>query len=147
MKLQTGVPQIINMPVPISNLTHLLRNLQPVLQHGAYAFCHLPDSQAIPQTVIAWFREAEGVTIILPVTEALASGLQIEFEAAWITLMVHSELSAVGLTAAVAAALSDEGISCNVMAAMHHDHLFVPLAQAEDGMRVLKQLQSAWNVD
>lgn len=135
------------MPNALSKLTDLLRNLQPKLQDGAYAFCCLPAAQAIPASVIAWFRETEGVTIVLPVADAHASGLQIEFEAAWITLTVHSALSAVGLTAAVAVALSDAGISCNVLAAIYHDHLFVPLSRAEDAMRVLQHLQTASNTD
>jgi hypothetical protein len=37
------------------------------------------------------------------------------------------------------------GISCNVIAAFHHDHLFVPLQQAEEAIRCLKQFQENLN--
>jgi len=37
------------------------------------------------------------------------------------------------------------GISCNVIAAFHHDHLFVPIQQAEEAIRCLKQFQENLN--
>lgn len=63
------------------------------------------------------------------------------FRAAWITLTVHSDLSAVGLTAAVAGALAQANISCNVIAGAYHDHLFVPFESAAQAMEILRRLQ------
>jgi hypothetical protein len=57
-----------------------------------------------------------------------------------ITLNVFSALEGVGLTAAVAVALADAGIACNMVAAFHHDHVFVPEAQAEAALKVLREL-------
>jgi uncharacterized protein len=57
-----------------------------------------------------------------------------------ITLTVHSALDGVGLTAAVASALAAEGIACNMVAARHHDHVFVPEAQAQRALAVLERL-------
>jgi len=62
--------------------------------------------------------------------------------AAWLTLRVHSALSAVGLTAAVAGALTRIGVSCNVVAAFYHDHLFVAEADAERALAALEELAS-----
>jgi uncharacterized protein len=59
---------------------------------------------------------------------------------AWITLTVHSSLEAVGLTAAVSKALTEENISCNVVAAFFHDHIFVPVKDAERAMNALQRL-------
>jgi hypothetical protein len=59
---------------------------------------------------------------------------------AWITLTVYSSLEAVGLTAAVSKALTDANISCNVIAAYHHDHIFVPIQDAQHAMKVLENL-------
>jgi hypothetical protein len=67
-------------------------------------------------------------------------GLQFEFEAAMITLQVHSALDAVGLTAAVSSALADAGIACNVVAGYHHDHLFVPYERGEEAVAILTAL-------
>jgi hypothetical protein len=47
----------------------------------------------------------------------------------------------VGLTAAFSTALGQAGISCNVVAGIHHDHVFVPVEQAQMAMDVLDALQ------
>lgn len=125
----------------MTKLHELLAQLEPVRQLKTYAFCILSIDQTVPASTIGWFREAEGITIILPLNDALGQGLQVVFQAAWITLTVHSALNAVGLTAAVSTALTQAGISCNMVAAAHHDHLFVPIDQADQAMDVLKQLQ------
>jgi hypothetical protein len=129
---------------PISDLAHLLRSLQPVLNPGVYAFCVIADDDQL-RTLrpLATFREAEGMTAIVEASVAQAHGLAAIFEAAWITLTVNSDLQAVGLTAAVARALADAGISCNVVAAVHHDHLFVPVADGPRALEVLQRLQAA----
>lgn len=123
---------------PVRDLERLLREMRPRLNAETCAYCALPAGVPLPAGAIGWFREAEGESVILPLTAARAAGLTIAFEAAWITLEVHSALEAVGLTAAVAAALADRGIPCNVVAALRHDHLFVP---AERGPEVLSLLQ------
>ena len=56
------------------------------------------------------------------------------------TLRVHSALEAVGLTAAAAQALARNGISCNVVAGFHHDHPFVPHADASRARDALDML-------
>jgi uncharacterized protein len=131
---------------PISDLDTLIASMQPALNDGVYVFVLLPanfDVRTIDATrLIATFREAEGVTAIMREDEAIRLKLDVQFRAAWITLTVHSALSAVGLTAAFAAALGRANISCNVWAALHHDHIFVPIAQAADAMSALKALQA-----
>jgi uncharacterized protein len=126
----------------VSDLKELLRSLRPTRVPGMFAFSRLPDGAPVPPSAVCWFREVEGISVILPASEARAAGWPVDFEAAWITLEVRSALSAVGLTAAVSTALAAEGIGCNVVAAFHHDHLFVPLERAADALRVLERLQS-----
>ena len=60
---------------------------------------------------VVFVREDEGLTLILPQQQADDLGLPYDFVAAWITLQVHSALSAVGLTAAVSRVLVEAGIS------------------------------------
>ena len=128
----------------IRDLDVLLASLHAERQPGAYAFCVLP-ARLNPASVPALgvFHEREGVTAILGEESAAAMGLAVVFRAAWITLTVHSDLAAVGLTSAVAAALAAEGISCNVVAAVHHDHLFVPIDRADDAVAALARLQAS----
>ena len=120
------------------SLPALLRSLQPVREPGVYVYCALPfdaDLSGVP--ALATFREREGITVILEEDEALARGMAPRFRAAWITLNVISDLAAIGLTAAVARALADRGLSCNVVAAVHHDHLFVPVESGEAAVETL----------
>ncbi|HEX8328589.1 MAG TPA: ACT domain-containing protein [Hymenobacter sp.] len=124
-----------------TNLARLLATMQPELQAGEYVFCTAGPDAAV-SGALGWFREAEGVSVILPRTEADAQGFTYSYVAAWLTLTVQSSLEAVGLTAAVATALAREGISCNVVAAYYHDHLFVASADAERALRALHKLSS-----
>jgi uncharacterized protein len=124
-----------------TNLTSLLKTLQPKLNSGAYVFCTVQNLNVIDfSKVLMLFREEEAITVIL--TKETADSLQLEysFVAAWITLTVHSSLSAVGLTAAFSKALTDAGISCNVIAAYYHDHIFIDAKDAAKAMAVLNQL-------
>jgi hypothetical protein len=130
------------MTQPISNLTMLLRSMEPVLHEGVYAYCTLPhDAQIAAFAPVVTVRESEGLTLVVPEEQAVAAGLPVLFRAAWISLTVHSDLEAVGLTAAFAGALGQAGLSCNVVAGAFHDHLFVPVAQAQKALQVLSDLQ------
>jgi len=123
-----------------TNLDSLLKTLNPALNDGDYVFCISKNSnQAIMQNAVMTFKEAEGFTYILDKNIADKLQLDYSYEAAWITLTVHSSLEAVGLTAAFSKALADENISCNVVAAYFHDHLFVAKKDAEKAMLVLRR--------
>jgi uncharacterized protein len=126
---------------PISDLQTLLSHLQPELNPGRYAFVQLPAGVTLDQAmIVASVREPEGLSVILPEKTAVELDLPIAFTAAWITLAVQSDLAAVGLTAAFSQALGEAGISCNVVAGVHHDHVFVPVDQAQNAMEVLRAL-------
>ena len=127
---------------PLSDLLALLTNMEPVLQPGTYVYV-LSDGRADlrDDRVVASMREAEGLSLIVEASYAQQMQLPSRFECAWITLKVHSDLAAVGLTAAFSGALGEAGISCNVVAGLNHDHIFVPVDQAERAMQVLQALQ------
>ena len=113
------------------------------LHEGAYCFVTVPSGFDVTSVnPIATFLEREGLSLIVEEQVAVSHRLTPAFRAAWITLTVHSDLNAVGLTAAVSTALADAGISCNVVAAVHHDHVFVPVDRAAEAMRALNSLQA-----
>ena len=124
------------------DLHTLLAALRPVTREGEYVYVLWPDGKPLAGHIAAAVREAEGLTVVLPRADADAMGLAYDFVAAWITLQVHSSLEAVGLTAAVSAALTEAKISCNVLAGFHHDHLLVPVADAERALEVLHELSA-----
>lgn len=126
----------------ISNLAVLLCSMEPELRRDVYAYCVVPHGSDISAlSPAATVAEAEGLTLILPEQQAVNAGLSVVFRAAWITLRVHSDLHAVGLTAAFASALGHAGISCNVIAGTFHDHILVPVEQAQQALGALKALQ------
>ena len=93
--------------------------------------------------VAATVAEDEGTTAVLSVADARLLGARPEFVAAWLTVDVPSALDAVGLTAALATALAARDIACNVLAGYHHDHLLVPVDQADQAIAVLDSLRES----
>ena len=87
------------------------------------------------------------MTLVLEKQQAEAAGLKYDFPSAWITLRVQSKLSAVGLTAAVSTALARAGIACNMFAGFHHDHIFVPVEEAERVISILTVLANRRGFD
>jgi hypothetical protein len=128
-----------------TNLGILLRTMHPALADSGYVFCSLApaEAQALEGRARAVFREAEGVTLVLPREVARAQGLPTEPAWALITLTVHSSLEAVGFLAAISRQLAQAGISANALSAFHHDHLFVPWAERLRALAVLEALSRA----
>lgn len=127
--------------------THaMLSGMTPTLMNGEFVFCVMPDEDvarlAVPDT-LAWFREREGISLILSKNRAEQLGINCDMPMRRIVLDVLSSLEGVGLTAAVASALAARSIPCNMVAAYHHDHVFVPAAMAELALEILLQLQEA----
>ena len=125
------------------DLETLLRNLAPVLRSERYVIGSVeswPDP--LPEGLLATIQEAEGLTVIAPVTEAKELGLDSSVVFRCIRLDVHSSLEAVGLTSAVSTRLARHGISANLLAGAHHDHLLVLEGDAERALLVLEALSS-----
>ena len=126
-----------------TNLITLVRSMMPELQPGEYVFASVTSPTDISrEETICEFKEAEGVTVVLKRARADALGISYDFVASWITLTVHSSLSAVGLTAVFATALAKNNISCNVVAGYYHDHIFVDRDDAQRAVEVLRGLST-----
>jgi uncharacterized protein len=124
-----------------SDLQIILKTMKPSLHEGEFVFSHVPDNYVIDlNSIISYFREEEGITIILSKIMADQFELSYSFVAAWITLRVHSSLESAGLTAAFSNALAEAGISCNVVAAYFHDHIFVNTKDAQRAMNILESI-------
>ncbi|MGE8554830.1 MAG: ACT domain-containing protein [Chryseobacterium jejuense] len=124
------------------NLKNILKNLNPSLNEGRYVYCTVDNLDEIPFSKILFlFKETESITVVLKKEDAEALSLDFSYVASWITLEVHSSLSAVGLTAKFSQALSDTGISCNVVAAYFHDHIFVDEKDEAKAIEILNGLK------
>lgn len=127
----------------VSDARELVAGMTPELKSGQYVFCAARDRDWTLLQPLAMFREAEGVSLILERGAAEAAGFPIGAPMALITLNVYSALDDVGLTAAVSGALAKSGIACNMVAALHHDHVFVPIERADEALAILLALQAS----
>ncbi len=124
-----------------TDLGRMLAGLTVTVRPGRFTVACADGPVTLGDGVEALVAEAEGPTVVATVEAARRHGWPVGFEAAWLTLDVHSALEAVGLTAAVAAALADEGIPANVLAGFFHEHLLVPADRADDAVACLTGLR------
>ncbi|MGI9611629.1 MAG: methyltransferase domain-containing protein [Acidimicrobiales bacterium] len=123
-----------------TNLNVILEELSVIRRPGRFAVVAVEEPPTLTDGVEALVAEADRTTVVATVERAEQSGWQIDFEAAWLTLDVHSSLEAVGLTAAAATALAERSIPCNVLAGWKNDHILVPVAQAEAAIAALSDI-------
>jgi hypothetical protein len=130
--------------VRIHDRLGMIAGMSPRLMDGEFAFCTITDDEhaaRLAPVALGWFREREGLSLILSTARATDEGFSVLQPMRHLELGVFSALDGVGLTAAVASALCEHNIPCNMVAAFHHDHVFVPSAQAQEALEVLQGLQ------
>ena len=125
------------------DLATLLSSMSPTLDTTCWCFAVVTQAEykALADIAVGSFREAEGMTLIVPWEDAAMLANKSE-PMARITLEVHSSLAAVGLTAAVSTALAEAQVSANVVAGYFHDHIFVPSNLGETALACLERLSS-----
>jgi hypothetical protein len=127
-----------------TDLQRLLRNMQPSADEREFVICSIDFATLSQLSVkpLAFFREAEGITLVLLRKDADKYSLPYNSVWALITLTIHSELTAVGFLAAVTNCLASAGLSVNVISGYYHDHLFVQYAERDRAMAVLAEINS-----
>ena len=123
------------------DLQILLSSCQASIADDEFVFLCLADRK-IPESLspVMMFQEQEAMTLIITRQQAETAGLSFAYPCRMITLAIHSSLEAVGFMAHISALLADAGISVNPVAGFYHDHLFVPVAKADEAMRLLSAL-------
>ena len=82
------------------SLTDQIASLAPLLQPGTFVFCsvlHNATAREAMAVAVSSFVEDEGLSLILPRTEAVRLGLIFDMTMRQITLMVYSDLDGIGL--------------------------------------------------
>jgi uncharacterized protein len=128
-----------------TDVASLLADMDPTLSAVEVVFCSFPNAAVADKAFldpIGCFMEPEGLSLMISRRTAETHGSAFSVVLQAITLNVHSSLEAVGLTAAVAGRLTQHGISANIVAAYYHDHVFVPAADTQRALAVLRTLQA-----
>ena len=124
-----------------TNLAVLLRSMEPCLAEQPFVFCSVdvPAYERLNVIPTGMFREQEGLTLILE--QRQADQAQLPYTDLWacITLTIHSALTAVGFIAAISNKLAAAGLSVNPVSAYYHDHLFVPWAERQRALQLLRE--------
>ncbi len=124
-----------------TDLTILLRSMEPYLWEGPLIFCSVDPATyaSLEFSPTGMFREREGITLI--VEREQADRVHIPYTDLWacITLNIHSALTAVGFIAAISSKLAAAGLSVNPVSAYYHDHLFVLWAERERVLNLLHE--------
>ena len=126
-----------------TDLSEMLQSLTVSVRPEPYVVVALPVDEVAPPLgagVVAVIDEVEGPTVIATLSRAAHEGWPHDFVASWLTLDVHSALSAVGLTAAFSRQLGRAGIPCNVIAGFFHDHILVPVDKTDAAVDVIEAL-------
>ena len=123
-------------------LEKLLAAMSPELREGEYVFSSISPEEFNDMQVepVGWFREAEGISLILDRAAAQRLGIKQSSAFRMISLNVNSSLEAVGFLAAVTEKLAAAGVSVNAVSAFHHDHLFIPAEKADLAISLLNDL-------
>jgi hypothetical protein len=123
-----------------SNLTVQLKSMHPKLQSDMFVFLTVKDDfpADIQTRAVMVFREREGMTVVI--SENLAGELAPADHPRWamVTLVVHSDLNAVGFLAAITQKLAKAGVAVKAVSAFHRDHLFVPWEKRDTAMNTLR---------
>lgn len=126
-------------------LQDLIKQLSPKLDSITYVYCTVPKAkygELEHLKPIVSIAELEGLTLVIPLEQAKAEGLDYYRIFRRITLEGHSSLEALGLTSVVTSLLAERGITTNVIAGFYHDHIFVPSDRTDEALKALKELAS-----
>lgn len=130
-------------------LQDLIKQLSPKLDSITYVYCtvaHAKYGELEKLKPIVSIAELEGLTLVIPLEQAKAQGLDYYRIFRRITLEGHSSLEALGLTSVVTSLLAERGITTNVIAGFYHDHIFVPSDRTDEAMDALQELARESNV-
>lgn len=121
-----------------------MSKLQPDLLDEDYVFCTFIEKKYVDLkelNPIASFQEKEGMTVVI--TEKTAKIHNLNFEGVYkcISLKLVSALTSVGLTKKISSLLADSNISANIFAGYYHDHIFVPIENSIEALKLLSEYE------
>ncbi|TWU47135.1 ACT domain-containing protein [Rubripirellula reticaptiva] len=121
--------------------------MQLELHEGEVVYCTVKPARMKPAfeaepllSAVCQFQDPEGLTLIVSRADAEAHGFEYTYSCRMITLRIHSSINAVGFLASVTEPLAKRRITGNAISAYFHDHLLVPIASADEAMRLFSEI-------
>lgn len=113
------------------SLAKLLQTLTTTLHDDTFVFATLKTESSLPplSEIRLFFRELEGITVIVTLKYAKSTGLDYFFPCKMITLNVTSSLEAVGFMAVIASRLATKDMGVNPVSGFYHDHILFRLGE------------------
>jgi hypothetical protein len=120
--------------------------MSPTLTEGQFVFCSISRERrkALKPEPLYEFHEAEGVTVVLRLQDAVREKIDGEFLSRLIRLDVTPHSDAVGMLSVISTRLATHGVSIQPVAGVHHGYLFVPEARGEESVKILESLAAEY---
>ncbi|MCO1333024.1 ACT domain-containing protein [Microbulbifer sp. OS29] len=122
----------------------VVKTLYPRLHDEIYVFCQVSDTllTEVLAESLCFFREGEGMSVILPQRSAQHFDMAASAPFRQITLQVPAGVNTVKLIPIIVHELTEAGIDINVVSALKFDHIFVPEDSAEFALKILRGVRS-----
>ncbi|GGZ96982.1 hypothetical protein DC083_04675 [Ignatzschineria ureiclastica] len=127
-----------------NSLQDVLQNIDPVLSSETYVYVGLADHSLLKVLgfdPLAFYKEAEGITLILRKEEADNNFLKYEGEYCKITLNVPFKPISTGLTAIISSALAKAGIGIKPVHTIYNSYVLINKPDAHIALEIITALQ------
>ena len=128
-----------------SSLQEILQQLEPALSTETFVYVGV-SSQSLLKVLgydpVAFFKEKEGITLIVRKEDADNNFLSYKHELCQIVFHAPFHFDCVGLTAIVTSALAKAGISVIPQLTVYNRSLYVKKEDAHTALEILKVMQA-----
>lgn len=128
-----------------SSLQEILQQLEPALSTETFVYVGV-SSQSLLKVLgydpVAFFKEKEGITLIVRKEDADNNFLSYQHELCQIVFHAPFHFDCVGLTAIVTSALAKAGISVIPQLTVYNRSLYVKKEDAHTALEILKVMQA-----
>lgn len=128
-----------------SSLQEILQQLEPALSPNTYVYVGVSNQsllKVLGYDPIAFFKEKEGITLILKKEDADNNFLTYQYEMCQIVLNAPYYFDCTGLTAILSSALAKAGITVIPQLTAYKRSLYVKKEDAHTALEILKVMQS-----
>ncbi len=128
-----------------TSLQDVLQSIDPSLSSETYVYVGVPTQsllKVLGYEPIAFFRENEGITLLMRKEDADNNFLKYDGEYCKITLDVPFSEASTGLTAIVSSALAKAGIDIKPIQTVYNSYIMINKDDAHTALEIMQALQT-----